>query len=84
MQLTSDYPFWSIRNGLPASFPSLKCDLTCEAVVVGGGITGALTAFHLADAGVKTVLGQNATLAQAAPAQARVCCMTRWTFLCAR
>lgn len=56
MELTSDYPFWSIFNGLPASFPSLDRDLTCDVVVVGGGITGALVAFHLVEAGVHTVL----------------------------
>jgi glycine/D-amino acid oxidase-like deaminating enzyme len=56
MNLTSDYPFWSILNGLPASFPALECNLKCEVVVVGGGITGALVAFHFADAGVETVL----------------------------
>jgi len=56
MQLTSDYPFWSILNGLPASFPTLDRDLTCDVAVVGGGITGALVAFHLANAGVHTAL----------------------------
>lgn len=56
MNLTSDHPFWSVRNGLVADYPSLTCDLICDVVIVGGGITGALAAFHLADAGVSTVL----------------------------
>ncbi len=56
MELTSDFPFWSIRDGLPQSYPSLREDLACEALVVGGGITGAMAAFHLAEAGVRTVL----------------------------
>jgi glycine/D-amino acid oxidase-like deaminating enzyme len=56
MELTSDYPFWSIRNGLPADYPSLDRDVKCEVVVIGGGITGALVAFHLVDAGINTVL----------------------------
>jgi NADPH-dependent 2,4-dienoyl-CoA reductase/sulfur reductase-like enzyme len=56
MNLTSDYPFWSIRSGLPASYPSPDRDLICDVVVVGAGITGALTGFHLAQAGVATVL----------------------------
>jgi len=56
MNLTSDYPFWSIRNGLLANYPSLDHDLVCDVAVVGGGITGALVGFHLAQAGVNTVL----------------------------
>ena len=56
MNLTSDYPFWSIRNGLLTNYPSLDGDLVCDVVVVGGGITGALVGYHLAAAGVATVL----------------------------
>ena len=56
MELTSDYPFWSILNGLPTTFPALDRNLSCDVVVIGGGITGALAAFHLIDAGVHTVL----------------------------
>src|SRR5438270_3045096 len=56
MELTSDYPFWSILNGLPASYPALDHDLSWYVAVVGGGITGALVAFHLAEAGVQTAL----------------------------
>jgi glycine/D-amino acid oxidase-like deaminating enzyme len=56
MNLTSDHPFWSVRNGLLANYPSLDSDLTCDVAVVGGGITGALVSYHLAQAGVKTIL----------------------------
>src|SRR6187402_1709170 len=52
MNLTSSHPFWSISNGLPASYPSLQRDVVCDAVVIGGGITGALVALHLVEAGV--------------------------------
>jgi glycine/D-amino acid oxidase-like deaminating enzyme len=56
MDLTSDYPFWSILNGLPRSYPTLDRNLTCEVAVVGGGITGALVGFYLAEAGIETIL----------------------------
>jgi glycine/D-amino acid oxidase-like deaminating enzyme len=56
MELTSDYPYWSIRNGLPNCYPALDHDLHCDVVVVGGGITGALAAFYLVEANVDVVL----------------------------
>ena len=56
MNLTSTHPFWSVSNGLPANYPSLQRDVVCDAVVIGGGITGALVAVHLVEAGVKTLL----------------------------
>jgi glycine/D-amino acid oxidase-like deaminating enzyme len=56
MNLTSSHPFWSVNNGLPANYPSLQRNVSCDAVVIGGGITGALVAVHLADAGVKTLV----------------------------
>jgi glycine/D-amino acid oxidase-like deaminating enzyme len=56
MNLTSSHPFWSVSNGLPASYPSLQRDVSCDVVVIGGGITGALVALHLTEAGVKTLV----------------------------
>lgn len=56
MNLTSSHPFWSVNNGLPADYPSLQRDVSCEAVVIGGGITGALVAVHQVAAGVKILL----------------------------
>jgi glycine/D-amino acid oxidase-like deaminating enzyme len=56
MNLTSSHPFWSVSNGLPASYPSLQRDVSCDVVVIGGGITGALVALRLAESGVETLL----------------------------
>lgn len=47
MDLKSGYPFWAVRNGLMHAFPPLEQDLTCEVLVVGGGISGALIADEL-------------------------------------
>ena len=56
VNLTSNQPFWSVNNGLPTNYPSLQRNVACDAVVIGGGITGALVAIHLAEAGVKTLV----------------------------
>ena len=51
MDLKSGYPFWAVKNGLMRPFPPLRRNLQCDIAVVGGGITGALIADHLADRG---------------------------------
>jgi glycine/D-amino acid oxidase-like deaminating enzyme len=56
MDLMSGYPFWPIKNGLIASYPTLKQDLACDVAVIGGGITGALIAYYLTETGCDTVL----------------------------
>jgi glycine/D-amino acid oxidase-like deaminating enzyme len=52
VDLNSGYPFWVVKNGLLSNFPALREDVECGALVVGAGITGALTAYHLARAGI--------------------------------
>jgi glycine/D-amino acid oxidase-like deaminating enzyme len=56
MDLKSGYPFWPVSNGLPANFPPLQHDLRCDVVVVGAGITGALIAHALAEAGLQVIV----------------------------
>ena len=56
MDLTSGYPFWQVRDGLPAVYPPLDRHLEADVGVIGGGITGALIASHLVEAGFATVL----------------------------
>lgn len=47
--------FWIDGIGRP-SFPSLKGSVVADVAVVGGGITGLVTAFMLKEAGLKVVL----------------------------
>ncbi|MFN2361131.1 MAG: NAD(P)/FAD-dependent oxidoreductase [Marinobacter sp.] len=56
MDLKSGYPFWAVKNGLMYAFPQLDADLTCDVVVVGAGITGALIADELARHGHDVVV----------------------------
>lgn len=56
MDLTSGYPYWPIKDGLLATYPRLECDIRCDVAVLGAGITGALVAQHLVDAGFDTVV----------------------------
>lgn len=45
-----------MKDGLPTAFPALEKSIHCDVVVIGAGITGALVAWHLAEAGIKTVV----------------------------
>lgn len=42
MDLTSNEPFWLVKNGLVYAYPSLKENIETDILIVGGGITGAL------------------------------------------
>ncbi len=56
MDLKSNEPFWLIKNGLLNSYPSLQDDNSCDVLVVGGGITGALIAHQCINDGKKCIL----------------------------
>lgn len=69
MRLRTLESFWLLKNGIQYSYPSLKKDIDTQILVVGGGITGALTSFALVEQGYKVVLidrrdiGQGSTAA---------------------
>jgi len=56
MDLTSELPFWTVRNGLLQVYPPLEKDIHCDALVIGGGVSGALLAHRLINRGVDCVL----------------------------
>jgi glycine/D-amino acid oxidase-like deaminating enzyme len=56
MDLKSGYPYWTVKNGLVAEFPALDRDVGCDVAVIGAGITGALIARQLQDAGFDVVV----------------------------
>ena len=56
MKLSSGYPYSLIRNGLPFSYPKLDKDINTDVLVLGGGISGALTAHYLVQEGIECTL----------------------------
>ncbi len=56
MDLKSNEPFWLVKNGLLNTYPSLQKDISCDVLIVGGGITGALIAHQCMADGKKCVL----------------------------
>ncbi|MGC5744306.1 NAD(P)/FAD-dependent oxidoreductase [Chryseobacterium sp. NFX27] len=56
MDLKSNEPFWLLKNGLTASYPSLKSNKDCDILIIGGGITGSLIAHQMVSDGYKTIL----------------------------
>ncbi|MEO6330061.1 MAG: FAD-dependent oxidoreductase [Ginsengibacter sp.] len=56
MHLTGGYPFWLINDGLLYYYPKLLKDTEVNTVIIGGGISGALTAYYLTNAGIDCML----------------------------
>lgn len=56
MDLKSGYPFWLVKDGLPFNYPKLENNIQTEVAILGGGISGALAAYYLINAGIKCVV----------------------------
>ncbi|MES2431861.1 MAG: FAD-binding oxidoreductase [Bacteroidota bacterium] len=56
MNLVGGYPFWLLKSGLLYNYPALERSVKTDVVIIGGGISGALTAYHLINAGVKCII----------------------------
>ncbi len=52
MKLSSGYPYSLIKNGLPYSYPKLDKHIKTDVLILGGGISGALTAHYLVQEGI--------------------------------
>lgn len=64
MELTAGYPFWLIKNGIPFEYPKLLKNVSARVVVIGGGISGALTAYYLTENGVECILIDGRSIGQ--------------------
>lgn len=56
MDIRSNEPYSLIKNALAQSYPSLKKNVSTEILIIGAGITGALTAYKLLKEGKKVVM----------------------------
>lgn len=56
MKVISTEPYWRLKNGLLGTHSSMRENQICDVLVVGGGISGALIAHSLIQAGIDTVL----------------------------
>jgi ribulose 1,5-bisphosphate synthetase/thiazole synthase len=56
MDLRSHSPYWLLKNGLISNYPSIQKDHRTEIAVMGAGITGALMAWHLCQAGFEVII----------------------------
>ncbi|MGN6476409.1 MAG: NAD(P)/FAD-dependent oxidoreductase, partial [Flavipsychrobacter sp.] len=52
MNLHSHDPYWLMKSGMVTTYPSLQQDLKTDVVVIGAGISGALTADALSRMGL--------------------------------
>jgi glycine/D-amino acid oxidase-like deaminating enzyme len=68
MDVVSSRSFWPMRDGLPATFLALDGEESCDVAVIGGGITGALVAWHLADAGLNVIVLERCEVAHGSTA----------------
>ena len=62
MKLSSGYPYSLIKNGLLFSYPKLERDSKTDVLVLGGGISGALTAHYLVQEGIDCTLVDGRTI----------------------
>ena len=56
MKLTSNEPFWLVKNGILHSYPSLRSDLKTDILIVGAGITGGLISHQCIKDGYKVAV----------------------------
>lgn len=56
MDLYCCNPYWLLKNGLLNLYPALEQDVSCDVLVIGGGISGALAAAALVEKGLGVVV----------------------------
>lgn len=63
LNLHSGLPYSLIKHGLPFNYPALGKNIRTDVIIAGGGISGALTAYALAQAGIGAIVVDSRTIA---------------------
>lgn len=63
MHTIKNNPFWTSIDTVPAQYPWLASDVTCEVAIIGGGISGAMCAMRFAHEDVNCILLEGETIA---------------------
>lgn len=50
LNITQGNMYWNKKNNIKYAYPYIRSNRKCDVVVVGGGITGALSAYYQAKA----------------------------------
>ena len=58
MQLTNGNLYWQKKSKIQKTYPYLTHDTSCDVLVIGGGITGAITAYFLAKEGANVIVAE--------------------------
>lgn len=72
MQYTNGNIYWREKTKIQKTYPYLTNNTSCDVLIIGGGITGAITAYFLANEGLnvivaeKNIIGFGSTLANSA------------------
>lgn len=56
MDINSGHPYWRLKDGIPNSYPRLTENIHTSILIIGGGITGALCAWHLIQKGIDCIV----------------------------
>jgi glycine/D-amino acid oxidase-like deaminating enzyme len=56
MDINSGHPYWRLKDGIPYSYPHLNEDTHTSVLIIGGGISGALCAWHLLQKGIDCIV----------------------------
>lgn len=50
LEITQGNMYWNKDNNIKYTYPYIRQDRKCDVVIIGGGITGALSAYYQAKA----------------------------------